>query len=289
MKNQFRKLIAATAAVVLLVSVMAIGTFSTSAATYAKTKSFSSASPSGGLTLTNALNGTGKNLPEGYVAFSSGGNSASGTAVLNVGEVFTSFEITTIDSADDTGLETDKPTIKFSADGSTWETLVLSRTSGNYAREGWLAKDITYTGAASASKGYKYVQISASANGYGLPLVAFGAFNYNVPSANSVDLSNAEETVLDFNQGKVIEDFGERLQVENMAIEQIGANNQAHIGAVSKLNVWSPPRVLRRVLPISTCIPKARSSFLSNSPSSRAALPTVWASRRTVTFPPRSR
>ncbi|MBQ2781376.1 MAG: hypothetical protein IJF42_07480 [Clostridia bacterium] len=243
MKNQFRKLLAVTAAIVLLVSVMAIGTFSTSAATYAKTKSFSSASPSGGLTLTNALNGDGKNLPEGYVAFGSGGNSASGTAVLNVGEVFTSFEITTIDSADDTGLETDKPTIKFSADGSTWETLVLSRTSGNYYQEGWLAKYITYTGAASASKGYKYVQISASANTVvagGLPLAAFGSFNYNTPSGDSTDISNAEETVLDFNQGKVIENFGERLQVENMAIEQIGANKQAHIGAVSKLNVWSP-------------------------------------------------
>jgi len=236
MKNQFRKLIAATAAVVLLVSLVAIGTFSSSAATYAKTKNFANAS---GSALTDSL-GTGKNLPEGFVAFGSGSSSTAGTAVLNVGEVFTSFEITTIDSADDTGSESDKPTIKFSSDGSTWETVGLSRTSNDYFNANWHAKYVTYTGAASAAKGYKYVQISAGANGYGLPLVAFGAFNYNTPSGDSTDISNAEETVLDFNQGKVIEDFGERLQVENMAIEQIGANNQAYIGAVSKLNVWSP-------------------------------------------------
>ncbi|MBQ2780391.1 MAG: hypothetical protein IJF42_02390, partial [Clostridia bacterium] len=194
MKNQFRKLIAATAAVVLLVSLVAIGTFSTSAATYAKSISFSKASVStSGVTLSKSI-GTGY-LPDGFVAFAKDNATASGTAVLNVGEVFTTFSIDVIDSFDDTQDNAVKPTFKFSANGSTWDTVVLSRTSSDYYHSGWKAKHATYSGAVSASKGYKYVQVSANANEWAVPIPGVANFNYNTPSGDSTDISNAEETV----------------------------------------------------------------------------------------------
>ena len=242
MKSNLRKLLAITASVVLLVSLLAIGTFSAAAGPYAKSISFSKATVStSGVVLTKEINSG--YLPDGFVAFAKNGVTAAGTAVLNVGEVFTSFSIDVIDSFDDVQDAKVQPTFKVSANGSTWDTVVLSRSSSDYYHTGWKAKHATYTGSVSAAKGYKYVQVTANADEYGIPLPGFANFNYNTAAdGNSfADMpADAEETLIDFNTGNPIENYKNQVSVENMAMEQIASQNQSYIGAVSKLNVWSP-------------------------------------------------